>query len=160
MKTKSCSFLRKILFNYHSWLPAYVLTSILQLDKLAAENSSLLSSLLPPRTEAASQPGINTVGTNTGLSNGGTAGTVSGSGNGGTEAAPFAGDETSQGTLGGGDDEATNDTAVSTGASNVAVDCTGCGQLARDPVRCSDCPKAGHARCMELPEHMREAIRR
>lgn len=133
----------------------------MQLDKLNAENATAV----PSRPDSA----VPAAGVTTVTSAGGTASAVNNGAPGappvaasvaGSEAATFAPDENSQGTLGGGDDEATNDTAVSVGAANAAVDCTGCGQLARDPVRCSDCPKAGHARCMELPEHMREAIRR
>lgn len=37
--------------------------------------------------------------------------------------------------------------------------CTVCGKPAADPLRCSQCTRQGHARCLELPEHMVETVR-
>ena len=37
--------------------------------------------------------------------------------------------------------------------------CTVCGRPAADPLRCSQCTRQGHPRCLELPEHMLSAVR-
>ncbi|VUZ40946.1 unnamed protein product [Hymenolepis diminuta] len=37
--------------------------------------------------------------------------------------------------------------------------CTVCGKPAADPLRCSQCTRQGHARCLDLPEHMIDAVR-
>lgn len=37
--------------------------------------------------------------------------------------------------------------------------CTVCGRPAADPLRCSQCTRQGHPRCLELPEHMVNAVR-
>nr|CDS18046.1 phd finger protein 10 [Echinococcus granulosus] len=37
--------------------------------------------------------------------------------------------------------------------------CTVCGRPAADPLRCSQCTRQGHPRCLELPEHMVDVVR-
>lgn len=37
--------------------------------------------------------------------------------------------------------------------------CTVCGRPSAVPLRCSQCTRQGHPRCLELPEHMVDVVR-
>ena len=37
--------------------------------------------------------------------------------------------------------------------------CTGCNRRCAEPLRCSQCTRQGHPRCLDLPEHMVDVVR-